>query len=714
MDYKVKVSNITCSLCAKTIEKHFATLNVDVIVNPVSKIVTIKNTSHDLEYICKELVRIGYYPLISNDKNYKRNKLINRIELIVGIILAIPISLTMLIHMNLGYLLPPLLHDGYFIFILTTILIIVCSRRFFVPFINSAKRFVLGMDSLIIIGSLSAYFYSAYLTFFTDSHMFYYEATALILVLQIIGNTIENRIKENSTQSLSQLALLTIDECWVEDGNNRLKKSIKDIKKGDVIIVLPGEKIPLDGFIMQGETYVNTASITGEAMPREYNTNDYVYAQYENLTATIMIKVDKTVEETVFSSIINTIEETQNIKIPMQRLADKIARVFVPIILVVSLATFLVYYFILNRDLDFALKTAITVLVISCPCAFGLATPMSIGISAAFAFKNAILYKGPEFFEVLPKLDIICFDKTATLTKGDTKVVAFLGDIDTIKYTYYLEKNSNHPLSKAILDYVDDQKIELPTLAYKDFETKVSFGISFKIDNEIYYCGSQKYLDQFSLDNQFLSEKNRYEQEGYTIIYTFTKTKVLNMIIIGDEIKGDAKLVIDKIKKLGIKVAMITGDNQASADHVARLLDIDYVYANTLPTDKADIIKNLQEGNKKVAFVGDGINDSVALTLSDCAIAVNNASVIASTSSDITLLNNQLITIYNAIILSKKTLNNIIENFIWAFGYNLLAIPLSIFGLLDPVVGAIGMSVSSLMVVVNAQRIRLLKIGKEN
>jgi Cu+-exporting ATPase len=445
--------------------------------------------------------------------------------------------------------------------------------------------------------------------------------------------------------------------------------------------------------------------ITGEPMPKFKDVGDQVIGSTMNIVETLTIKVTATGSDTVLSHIIKTVEDTALIKPKAQRIADRIAQLFVPVVVVISILVFFAWFLVVDggHELSHAFAPAIAVLVISCPCALGLATPTSISVGSGIAFKEGILYKGGEFFEIANKISAIAFDKTGTLTKGEPEMSDFLGDKETLRISASLEKHSNHPIAKAIVDAYDD---ELDSVS--QFEVLLGKGIKGIINNKEAYVGSINLVKELKLDVSSFDYET-YLKQGKTVFFTIYDKKIVNMIAVEDPLKETAAGVIKELKRRNITPYMITGDQEITARYIADKLGIEHVFSEVLPHEKAEKVHQIQQEGKVVAFVGDGINDAPALKMADVGFAVGSGSDIAIDTSDVTLMSLDLGLVIKAIDLSLATLKNIYLNFFWAFAYNIVMIPLAAIGLLNPSLAGIGMGFSSIMVVLNALSLKLFK-----
>ena len=701
----VKVSNITCTNCASSIESHFNKLEeIDAKVNVTSSSVIFNydESIYNEDNLYDELLKIGYYA-IKEDEDVKKVRRRDLIDLIIAIIFSIPLLYTMFHHLGIHFIkVPHLFMNGYFQWALTTIVLFFSGRRFFIATYHQLKAKNLGMDSLVVMGTTAAYFYSIYDTLRGGGQNLFFETSAVIILMVLIGNYFENRIKERTSETLQGLLSLGAKEALrINDGIEEVV-SVSDLKVGDLVLVRGYDKIPIDGIIVNGETYVDESMLTGESMPAAKKVGDKVIGSAMNILETITIEVTEVGSDTVLSKIIQTVEETALIKPKTQRVADKISAVFVPIVLVISISVFLIWYFGLGNTISQSFAPAVAVLVVSCPCALGLATPTSISVSSGMAFKEGVLYKSGEFFETANKISAIAFDKTGTLTEGNPTVTDFEGEIDSLKYTASLEKHSNHPIAKAIIDYYQESYLEV-----KKYETLIGYGIKGIINEKQVLVVSSGYLDENNITNTFDYEK--YTQEGKTVFFTVVNNEVVNLVAISDKIKESSYELIKELKQRGITPYMITGDRADTAKFIASKLGIENVYSKVLPHEKANIVKEIKNKEAFVAFVGDGINDAPALKMADIGFAVGNGSDIALDSSDVNLMKNDLMTVLYAIDLSKATLKNIYLNFFWAFIYNIVMIPLAAFKIFSPTIAGFGMAFSSLAVVLNALSLKLWK-----
>ena len=708
MKEAIKVSNITCANCAQTITQYFNDLDeIQADVHVTSKRVTFtyNEDTYQTEDLVHHLNIIGYHAVMTSE-DAKRQRRKDRIDLILGTILTLPLLYTMVHHLGIPLGVPSWLMNGYVQWAISTPILFFIGRRFFFQTYHQIKSKNLGMDTLVVIGTTAAYFLSIYETITVSNMMManlYFETTAVIIWMVLIGHTFENRVKEKTSDELFTLMSMGAKEARIKTKDGLVMIPMSQVKLHDVVVVLANEKIPVDGKIISGQTYIDEQMLTGESMPVVKTIGQDVYGATLNMMETIEVEVLKEGHETMLQSIINTVMETALIKPKIQRVADQIARYFVPIVVIIALLTMIIWTLLSPNNFNDGIKATIAVLVISCPCALGLATPTSISVASGIAFKRGILYKGGAFFEQAQQLNAIAFDKTGTLTKGEPQVVHVEGDVLSIAAS--LEYHANHPLAKAVIKAYQGDILEA-----KDMDIVIGKGLIGTIENNIYRIGSKSFVSSFGIDISYDTE--RFHNEGKTVIYVSDETASLGFLVIEDTIKEDAKKLIDELVKRNITPIMITGDHQKTAQTIANQLGIKTFYAEVLPQDKANIIKKLQDEGYHVAFVGDGMNDAPALTMAHVGFAVHSGHDVALDASDVTLMSAELKLVVDALDLSKATLKNIKLNFLWAFSYNIILIPVAAFGFLDPTLAGIGMAFSSIMVVLNALSLKRFKFIK--
>lgn len=594
--------------------------------------------------------------------------------------------------------------------ILATAVVFYFGWRFHRMAWKQARHFRANMDTLISMGTLTAYFYSLW-AFFSGAPG-YFETAALIITLILLGKYFEAKSTGQAGAAMRKLMELSAKKARVLIGGAEREMDVDEVKVGDIILVKPSEKIPLDGEVMEGSSNVNEAMLTGESMPAEKRSGSKVFGATFNEDGVLKIKVTQTGEGTVLAQIIRTVEEAQGSKAPIQKLADRISGIFVPAVITIALITF-ISWFLVQDQFSRALINAVAVLVIACPCALGLATPTAIMVGTGKGAKNGILFKNGESFERAKDISMVVFDKTGTLTKGLPEVQAVISNPQfdfseekIIKIAASMARFSEHPLSKAVERYAKEKRVELAD--FTDFQELRGKGITARCPQHgvQIMLGNKTLLADNAIDTAWAESVLGDEKLGIgTRLFLVHDKKLAGAIIIADEIRNESKKVIEQIKGMGLNVAMITGDNAQTAKFVARDLGVSIFFAEVLPGEKAAKIKRLQEQHEKVVFVGDGINDAPSLVQADLGIAMGSATDIAKEAGQIILMQNNLEKVVEAIKISKMTFGAIKQNLFWAFIYNIIAIPLAISGVLSPIIAAAAMSFSSISVVLNSLRI---------
>ena len=727
MKKKYNVTGMSCAACAAHVGKAVNDLegyscNVSLLTNSME--VTSEGEIDDQKVI-KAVQNAGYDASIyKNEYLERQNKKVNskRIKLIASIALMMLIMYIAMGHMI--NILPSFL-TGDFVWlnvtfqILLTIVVIVLNFHYFTSGFTKLVKLKPNMDSLVALGSAISFSYSLVNSILIiinvsrgnmetahelhHNHL-YYDSAAMILTLVSVGKFLEGLSKKQTTKALDELMEMVPNSVLKVVGENSELVSIESIQIDDVIEIRPFDVIPLDGVVINGFSYVDDSSITGESLLKEKTEGDEVISGSKNQQSTLYIKVKKTLENSTMNQIIKMVEEASSSKMKIEKIVDKIALFFVPFVILVSLVVFAVWMIIMPGNFNLSIRFAISVLVISCPCALGLATPLCVMVSTLKASKNYILIKDAEVYEKMVKVDVMMFDKTGTITNGQLEIVNnTLSDIDYLRLQS-LEHLSNHPLANKLVG-------ELTSFNdVTDFKTIPGKGISGVIDGVTYYAGNSKFLFEINGTQEF--------NEELTVIYFFTKDSYLGKVEFLDSIKDTSKQTLELFKKHGIKTVLLTGDNENAAKKTCSILAIDTIHASLLPQDKANIIKQYQEEGHNVMMIGDGINDSVALEMANVGVAMNETNI-AKSSADIVLTRSDLLDAYNAYHLSIKTVNNIKLNLFWAFFYNIIAIPIAagaFYALnftLNPMIAAACMSLSSVCVCLNALRLNLIKMEKK-
>lgn len=750
MKERFDISGMTCASCQANVQKAVEKLGVDFVnVNLISETMTVSYDDGKISEndIIKAVEKIGYGAKPKNKKNLKENnktfdeEKIVKNRLIISFIFLIPlmyISMGHMINLPLPHFLMGARGSVNFAFLqfLLTLPIVFVNRIFYISGFKALFNKASNMDTLVGLGSFAALIYGifaimrmAYSLGFEKfeivenyRHNLYFESSAMILTLITLGKYFEKKSKGQTKKSLESLMDLAPKKARILKDKNEVEILVEDLKKGDLILVRPGEAIPVDGIIKEGSSLVDESAITGESIPVNKNIGDEVISATLNKQGSFIFEATKVGEDTTLSKIIELVNEANETKAPIAKLADKISAIFVPTVLIISLITFVIWM-ILGYGFEFSLNFAISILVISCPCALGLATPMAIMVATGKSAQFGLLFKNAESLENLHKVDTILLDKTGTITEGKPQVTDIISEIDEnefIKIASSIENNSEHPLSHAIIEYAKAKNIQAKNI--EDFEAISGKGIKAKYENKIYYGGNISLMKEKNIDLKSYEKKaDIFSNEGKTSMYFADEKNVIGIIAVQDKPKNLSKIAIDEMKKMGYEVRMITGDNEKTAEAIKNALNIDEKYAEVLPQDKEKEIKNLQKLGKKVLMVGDGINDAPALARSDVSMAIGNGTDVAIESADIILINNNILDIVSALKLSKSTIKIIKENLFWAFFYNIIGIPLAAgllypaFGLkLSPMFGAFAMSFSSIFVCLNSLRLRKFKANFEN
>ena len=737
MKERFDVSGMTCASCQANVQKAVEKLGVDFVnVNLISETMTVSYDDGKISEndIIKAVEKIGYGAKPKNKNNLKENnktfdeEKIVKNRLIISFIFLIPlmyVSMGHMINLPLPHFLMGARGSVNFAFLqfLLTLPIVFVNRIFYISGFKALFNKAANMDTLVGLGSFAALIYGifaimrmAYGLGFEKfeivenyRHNLYFESSAMILTLITLGKYFEKKSKGQTKKSLESLMDLAPKKARILKDKNEVEILVEDLKKGDLILVRPGEAIPVDGIVKEGSSLVDESAITGESIPVNKNIGDEVISATLNKQGSFIFEATKVGEDTTLSKIIELVNQANETKAPIAKLADKISAIFVPTVMIISLITFVVWM-ILGYGFEFSLNFAISVLVISCPCALGLATPMAIMVATGKSAQFGLLFKNAESLENLHKVDTILLDKTGTITEGKPQVTDIISEIDEnefIKIASSIENNSEHPLSHAISEYAKDNNIQAKNI--EDFEAISGKGIKAKYENKIYYGGNISLMKEKNIDLKSYEKKaDKFSNEGKTSMYFADEKNVIGIIAVQDKPKNLSKIAIDEMKKMGYEVRMITGDNEKTAEAIKNALNIDEKYAEVLPQDKEKEIKNLQKLGKKVLMVGDGINDAPALVRSDVSMAIGNGTDVAIESADIILINNNILDIVSALKLSKTTIKIIKENLFWAFFYNIIGIPLAAgllypaFGLkLSPMFGAFAMSFSSIFVCLN-------------
>lgn len=699
-----------CASCQTRIEKVLSRTDgvYEVNVNLATGKMRIKYDENKLDSkkIEDKVKSIGFGAELERERNTDKDKKLKEKEyasikrkFILSAILTLPLFSIMFFHMagiHVFWDKPEIQ------FALATIVQFYVGYTFYVGAYKSIKSKAMNMDVLVVMGTSAAYFYSIYNWYIGHDH-FYFESSAMIITLVLLGKMLELRAKSKTGEALMKLMDLAPKEVTVIVDGNTFKKSAKDVKLGDVLLVRPGENISGDGDIVQGKTSVDESMLTGESIPVDKNVGDKVYQGTLNLNGSIEVKVTTDMTETGLSKIIRMVEEAQNQKAPVQRLADKVASIFVPTVIGIAILTFILHR-VFGSDVEKSLISAVSVLVIACPCSLGLATPTAIMVGTGKAANEGILIRDAKALENAEKLTAVALDKTGTITKGRPDVVDMInirGDKSiNNSILYSMEIKSEHPIAMAIVDYFHDNPPKKINGSFINIEGR---GVGFKILDKNYYALSIKSIEELGIDIDAEIRENMRPEATYVGL---VEDKELNMLVgLVDEIKEDSKESIRFLHDMGLKTVMITGDNEKVAQKIAGSAGIDKYYAEVLPEEKVLKVKELME-TEVVGMVGDGINDAPALATADIGFAMGTGTDIAIDSGDITLVGGSLKSVGRAIDISKKTMKTIKQNLFWAFFYNVVGIPIAAIGILNPMIAGAAMAFSSVSVVTNSLRLK--------
>ena len=700
MEKIVKVKGISCQTCVNNIETELNKLNYvnSVSVNLATKKVKLDiNNEKDFNKVVKRLNSIGYPIDISEKSNLRKTK----INMLMAVYFTIPIFIISMVFMWIDIHIP---YEGLILFILTTPVQFIMGQPIHKSAIKAIKNLRANMDTLIFIGTFTAYFFSVIVVFFNLNYSEYFEAAAVIITLVLVGRYIEENAKNKAGNAIKKLIDLKPKKALLYFKGKEKEVLASSLKKGDMIIVKPGETIPTDGIIIKGKSFIDESMVTGESNPVSKKEKDNVIGGTINQDGALRIKVNSDPDDTILSRIITLVEEAQSKKNTIQRIADNISSVFVPVILVIALLTFFVWTLLGNFEI--AILTSVSVLIIACPCALGLATPMAVLVGTTKGSKNGILIKGADVLEITGKSKNIIFDKTGTLNYGNMKVTDIIGDEKDFVLAASLEKESEHLIAKAIVNEAKKRKLKL----YDVKGSKVIPGEGIKG-----IVNGKKILVTKPKKSKFNKEIKKANELGKTSASVYVNGKEKLIIFFSDEIREDAKLTIQKLKKMNMFTCMLTGDNEYAANNVAKQLGIDKVYANTKPEDKERIVREIKKSGLTI-MVGDGINDSPALAQSDISITLSSGTDIAIETGKIVLMRNKLMDVYRSIKLSKKTMTKIKQNMFFALFYNSLGIPIaagvlfSIGFLLNPMLAGLAMVFSSFSVIINSLMLNKVKI----
>ncbi len=746
MEKKYDVRGMTCSACVANVTKAVerldgvSTANVNLMTNSM-KVNFDENKIKD-EEIIKAVEKIGYGASPAGEKIKNEDGPVDdRERALKHRLISSSIFMLILMYIAMGHMVhlptPRIFHgrEGAVIFAFSQFLlalpVVFINRDFFISGFKGLKNKAPNMDSLVAIGSLAALIYGIFAIYMmaygfgqgdmelVDAyrHNLYFESSAMILTLITVGKYLEEKSKNKTRSSLAKLMDLAPKMATVIEDGKEVVKNIEDVRVGDILLVRPGESVAVDGKVIEGSSSLDESAVTGESIPVQKSVGDRVISASINTTGSFKFKAEKVGEDTTISQIIKLVDEANQSKAPIAKLADKIAGVFVPTVLIIAAITFGVWMYF-GYGFENALNFAISVLVISCPCALGLATPVSIMVATGKSADFGLLFKNAEVLENLHKINVIVMDKTGTITEGKPILTDIVTEIDRdefLKIAGSLEKNSQHPLASAILNYVEEKNLNLGEIT--NFNSVSGRGLNGEVAGKKYFAGNLEYMIEEKIDlNGFKTKAEELAGDGKTSMYFANDNEVLGIISVKDIPKKSSKEAIKLLRDMGKKIIMLTGDNEKTAGAIAGEIGVDETLASLLPQDKNKEIDKIQKTGKKVLMIGDGINDAPSLAKADIGMAIGHGTDVAIESSDVVLMRSDLLDVVSALELSKATIKNIKENLFWAFFYNTLGIPLAAgllfpaFGIkLSPMFAAFAMSLSSVFVVNNALRLRRFK-----
>lgn len=726
------IIGMTCAACATRIEKGLNKLEGITKANVNLALETASVEYNPSQVTIKEMIskveKIGYEAKVKQDNAVEhtnhREKEIERQKgkFVFSLILSFPLLWAMVSHFEFTSFiyLPEMLMNPWVQLALATPVQFVVGKQFYVGAYKALRNKSANMDVLVALGTSAAYFYSLYLSIMTigsAQHMpeLYFETSAVLITLIILGKLFEARAKGRSSEAIKKLMGLQAKTATVLRDGKELELALEEVVVGDIIFIKPGEKVPVDGEIIEGRSALDESMLTGESVPVDKTVGDSVIGATINKNGFLKIKAVKVGRDTALAQIIKVVEEAQGSKAPIQRLADQISGIFVPIVVGIAVLTFLVWFIWVNPgNFADALEKMIAVLVIACPCALGLATPTSIMAGSGRAAELGVLFKGGEHLEMTHRITTVILDKTGTVTNGkpvltDVIIDGKMNEDEFLQLVGSAERQSEHPLAEAIVTGIKEKGIGLINGA--EFEAIPGFGIKAVVNGRNLLIGTRKLMNKYEVSVAFANAKmEKLEESGKTAMLVAVDGVYEGIVAVADTVKDTSKGAIKRLKEMGLEVIMITGDNERTANAIASEVGVDSVIAEVLPEGKAAEVKKLQQQGKRVAMVGDGINDAPALAIADIGMAIGTGTDVAMEAADITLMRGDLNSIADAIWMSKKTIQNIKQNLFWAFGYNTLGIPVAAAGFLAPWLAGAAMAFSSVSVVLNALRLQRVKM----
>ncbi|MBD1371850.1 cation-translocating P-type ATPase [Hazenella sp. IB182357] len=714
---QLQIMGMHCAACVQRIEKRIGKIEGvnQIRVNLATGNATIRYFPKqlNLSYIQSRIENLGFKVSTIQSKHRAHHHK-DLLRFLLSALLSIPLISVMLTHLHgLENPIPSYWLNPWFQCILTAIIQWGIGWPFYQRAWQALKNKHTTMDTLVALSTLTAFGYSFFLTLFpsaTHTPLFY-ESSAMIITFILFGKWLEAKAMFQAQRNTKQLTDLFGQEAIVIRANQLHKIKVDQIAIGDILLIQPGAKIPIDGIVVFGKSFVDESFLTGESTPVTKAGGDLVYGGSTNQYGQLRIKATHLSQNSTLAQMVQLVERAQTDHAPIQRIADQITAVFVPIIIVIAIVTFFAWYLLLQPEYLYgAIEKAITVLIIACPCALGLATPTSILVGSGKAAQLGILFKEGRFLEALHQVDVILFDKTGTLTSGkpqvsDIYVVNRFQERDFLRCVGATEQSSEHPMAFAILQEISRRKIALPSVSR--FQALPGYGVEAYVGSRRILIGSPRLLRKEGITFEpILLKLRELEASGHTVLLVAIQDQIAGLIAVTDEIKPDAISSVHLLKKLGKTVGIVSGDHKKLVQATARMLQIDHYHAEVLPQDKVKIIQKIQSSGKRVAMIGDGINDAPALKTANIGIAMGTGANLTNRACDIQLLHNHLFRVVQAFKISKRTMMNIKQNLLWALGYNAINIPLAVLGLLNPWIGALTMASSSLIVVLNALRLQ--------
>ena len=726
----LSIEGMTCSACSNGLEKYLNKQNgiISASVNLVMANATIDYDEKilNVEKLEKFVKQAGFV----SKGVYKEFKIEKRTKTEKGIFIIFTFLAIFIMYVSMGHMmnLPiPEIFNPHVNPQIYTVTLFVSAVLFLIYGGDILKNgyknlihFIPNMDTLVTIGVLSSFLYSIFgmykvsqgATSYTMN--LYFESTAIVIYFIKLGRYLDSMSKDKTKEAIQKLVEITPNKATVEINGEEKEVTLDEIKKGNILVSKPGEKIAVDGVIIEGKAHIDEAFITGESKPNEKTIDDKVVAGSLNHDGYIKYKAERIGRDSTISEIVRLVIEASNTKAPIAKVADKISGYFVTGVIAIAILT-LLGYLLMGTEFNIALEVFVTILVVACPCSLGLATPLAIVVSEGICASNGILVKKSEILENASKVDTIVFDKTGTLTYGKLKISKINkytneSEVEVLKLIASLENMSSHPISQAFIEYANEKNIKLEMV--EDFENFVGYGVCGIIGDKKYFAGNRKLIEKYNIKNSYKKDEELLAEEGNTIVYFANEQDVLAIIGVNDVVRINAKDVVEKLKEKNIQTIMLTGDNEPTANKIAREIGITKVFANVLPANKVEVIKRLKEENRFVMMCGDGINDSPALAFANIGVSMKSGTDIAMDSSDVILIRNDLKSILKLVKISEKTINNIKQNLFWAFLYNALMIPVAM-GLfrsmnifINPMMASLAMVLSSLTVILNALRLK--------